>query len=139
MKKIALVAFAATFMFACQPKSSETTEETVDSTAITAEETPVEEEVVAEETPEEVFYTVRGQIVEIGEADEEGNAMVTLHHEEIPDVMMAMKMDLKTNTEFLGEVAADDKISFEMLKTEEGYMMRNIEKLPAETELTLKK
>ncbi len=140
MKKIALLIIATIFMFACQPKKSESTEN-ADSTATTVVVEPnvLEDAPVEEEMPKETFYTVRGQVVKVAPADAEGNAMVTVNHEEVPDVMMAMKMDFKTNAAFLSEIAKDDKVSFELVKTEEGYMMRNIEKLPAETELTLKK
>ncbi len=139
MKKIALLALAATFMFACQTKKTEATEETPVEEMELLEETPVEETVVVEETPQEIVYQVRGMIIEIPAADEEGNAMVMVSHEEIPEVMGAMKMAFKTNTAFLSEVAKNDKVSFELVKTDEGYMMRNVAKLPAETELTLKK
>lgn len=138
MKKIALLFIATIFMFACQPKKSETTEGTADSTAVVVEETQ-QDTTTIDVRPEETFYTLRGQIIKIGTTDAEGNAMITVSHEEIPDVMMAMQMDLKTNAAFLSEIKKDDKVSFEMLKTEEGYSMRNIDKLPAETELTLKK
>ena len=136
MKKIALVAIAATFMFACQSNKSETTENT-DSTTVVVEETKTE--VVVEETPQETVYQVRGVIVEIPAADAEGNAMIVVNHEEIPTVMGAMQMSFKSNVSYLSEVAKGDKISFDLVKTEEGYTMRNVSKLPAETELTLKK
>ena len=122
MKKIVSLALLVTFMFACQSKEREK-----------AEETPV-----VKETAQEEVYQVRGQIVKIAETDPDGNALVTIHHEEIPDVMMTMKMDLKTNVAFLTEISKDDKVSFEMVKTEDGYIMRNVEKLPAETELMIK-
>lgn len=138
MKKIALVALAATFMFACQTKKTEATEETPVEEMELLEDTPVEE-VVVDETPQEVVYQVRGMIVEIPEADAEGNAMVMVSHEEIPEVMGAMKMAFKTNAEFLSEIAKDDKVSFELVKTDEGYAMRSVTKLPAETELMLMK
>ncbi len=138
MKKIALLAIVAIFMFACQAKKTETTEKTADSVALKVEKTPIEETVV-EETPQEIVYQVRGIIIEIPAADEEGNAMVMVSHEEIPEVMGAMKMAFKTNANDLSEITKDDKVSFEMLKTDEGYTMRNIEKLPTETELTLMK
>lgn len=138
MKKIALVALAATFMFACQTKKTEATEETPVEEMELLEDTPVEE-VVVDETPQEVVYQVRGMIVEIPEADAEGNAMVMVSHEEIPEVMGAMKMAFKTNAESLSEIAKDDKVSFELVKTDEGYAMRSVTKLPAETELMLMK
>jgi Cu/Ag efflux protein CusF len=137
MKKIALVAIAATFMFACQTKNTEAIEETVDSTAVAVEETMTEEVVV--ETPQETVYRVRGVVVEIPAADSEGNAMVMVSHEEIPDVMGAMKMAFKSNTAYLSEIAKGDKVSFELVKTDEGYTMRSVEKIPAETELMLMK
>ncbi len=137
MKKIALLALAATFMFACQPEKKETTEGTVDSTAVVVEEKITE--TVVEETPQETVYQVRGQVVKIDAADSEGNALVTVNHEEIPEVMGAMQMSFKSNAAYLTEIKKDDKISFQLLKTEEGYTMRSVEKLPAETELTLKK
>jgi Cu/Ag efflux protein CusF len=139
MKKIALVALAATFMFACQTKKTEATEDVPVEEMELLEETPVEEAVVVEETPQETVYQVRGVVVEIPEADEEGNAMVMVSHEEIPEVMGAMKMAFKTNTSFLSEIAKDDKVSFELVKTDEGYTMRSVTKLPAETELMLMK
>ncbi|WP_375560583.1 copper-binding protein [Bernardetia sp. OM2101] len=139
MKKIALLALAATFMFACQTKKTEATEEVAVEDMELLEETPTEEVVVVDETPQETVYQVRGMIVEIPEADAEGNTMVMVSHEEIPEVMGAMKMALKSNAAYLSEIAKDDKVSFEMVKTDEGYTMRNVAKLPAETELTLMK
>lgn len=111
MKKIALLALVATFAFACQPKKSETTDENADSTAVVVEETVVE--TVIEQVPQDTVYQVRGQVVKIDAADTDGNAMVTVNHEEIPDVMGAMKMSFKSNAAYLSEVKKDDKISFE--------------------------
>ncbi len=139
MKKIALVALAATFMFACQTKKTEATEETPVEEMELLEETPTEETIVVDETPQETVYEVRGMIVEIPAADSEGNAMVMVSHEEIPEVMGAMKMAFKSNVAYLSEIAKDDKVSFELVKTDEGYTMRNVTKLPAETELVLMK
>jgi Cu/Ag efflux protein CusF len=135
MKKIAFVAIAAMFMCACQPKTAETTEETPTEEIVTLEDAPVD----VVETPQEVVYQVRGMVVEIPAADADGNAMVMVSHEEIPEVMGAMKMAFKTNAAFLSEVAKGDKVSFELVKTDEGYMMRSVAKLPAETELVLMK
>ncbi|WP_338766512.1 copper-binding protein [Bernardetia sp. ABR2-2B] len=140
MKKIALLALAATFMFACQSEKKETVEETPVEEMVLLEDTSVEEaEVTVDETPQEDVYSVRGQLVGMTEADEAGHVVVTVNHEEIPDVMMAMKMDFKAEATSMQGMTADDKVSFEMVKTEEGYMMRNVAKLPAETELMLKK
>ncbi len=139
MRKIALVVIAATFMFACQPEKKETVEETSVEDMVLLEDTPALEDAPVDDTPAEEMYQVRGQLLKIGETDAEGNSVVTVSHEEVPDVMGAMKMDLKTNAAFLSEMAKDDKISFEMVKTEDGYMMRNVAKLPAETELMLVK
>ena len=139
MKKIALVALAAIFMFACQAEKKETTDETPVDEMVLLEDTPVEDTTTIDVRPEETFYKVRGIIVEIPEADAEGNAMVMVSHEEIPDVMGAMQMALKSNVAYLSEIGKDDKVSFELVKTDEGYIMRNVAKLPAETELVLKK
>lgn len=138
MKKIALLVIATMFMFACQSEKKETVEETPVEDMVLLEDTPTEE-VVVDETPQEVVYQVRGMIVEIPEADAEGNTMVMVSHEEIPEVMGAMKMAFKSNTAYLSEIAKDDKVSFELVKTDEGYMMRNVAKLPADTELVLMK
>jgi len=138
MKKIALSVIATVFMFACQSKPTETTEETPIEEMVLIEDT-LPKDITTNVSPAETFYTVRGQIVKIGETDAEGNALVMVNHEKVADVMMAMQMNFKTNAAFLNEIAKDDKVSFEILKTDEGYTMRNVSKLPAETELTLKK
>ncbi len=139
MKKIAILVLAATFMFACQSEKKETVEEVPYEEMVLLEEEVPTEETYVDETPQETVYQVRGMVVEIPAADAEGNAMVMVSHEEIPDVMGAMKMAFKTNASYISEVAKGDKISFELVKTDDGYMMRGVEKLPAETELMLMK
>lgn len=134
MKKIALLAIATIFMFACQPEKKETATEEMELLA----ETPTEEATLVEQTPQETVYQVRGKIIEIPTADAEGNSMVVVSHEEIPEVMGAMQMAFKTNAASLNEIAKEDKVSFELVKTDEGYTMRNVTKLPADTELVLK-
>ncbi len=136
-----MLALAASMMFACQSEKKENVEETPnEEIELLAEETLVDEtSQTTEETSQEEIYTVRGQLVSMTEADETGQVTVTLNHEAIPDVMMAMQMDFKADAAVVAELAAEDKGTFEITKTEEGFLIKSATKLPAETELTLKK
>lgn len=136
MKKITLLTLAAVFMWACQSEKKDKVEETP-----TQNVEIVEEESVIDETSQtqEETYNVRGQIVSMTETEDANYTTVAVNHEAIPDFMMAMQMNFKAEKNVIEGMTADDKVSFEIVKTEEGFMMRNIEKLPADTELILKK
>lgn len=83
-------------------------------------------------------YKVRGQIVTStidGEAPEEQALVVD--HEPVKG-MKSMRMTLQvSDSTQLKELASGDKISFEMVERDGEYMMKNIEKLPPETDLQL--
>lgn len=122
-------------VFACEQSTEESTETTEESTDSTESETS---ETMEENTENEAKST-RGQIVKLGEVGEDEMLTIQVDHEEIPDFMMAMRMDLKVAQADVAELKEGDKISFEMVKIEEGgFKMQTIEKLPEDTELTLK-
>lgn len=126
------VFFAASLVVfsACQSGQEQAAQQ--DSTAVQAE--PVQ--AVVETKVEE--YPTRGQIVSIGQADAEGMVVITVDHEEIPNFMMAMRMGLKAPAADAAQLAAGDKIAFKMAQKESGMMLVGAEKLPADTQLTLR-
>ncbi|GAB4397050.1 MAG: hypothetical protein OHK0053_12620 [Microscillaceae bacterium] len=108
--------------------------QTADSTA-TDTATEASNEEAPEEAPQEEVFSVKGQVVSLPEA---GKKDLTVDHEEIPDFMKAMRMSLTlADSTEAKDLAVGDKISFEMVKGESGFLMRKIEKLPADTELEL--
>lgn len=131
-----IVIFLSLGIFACESSTEETTEESTETTEETVDSTASE---TAEETSESEAKATRGQVVTLGDAGEDGMLTIQVDHEEIPDFMMAMRMDLKVAQADVAELKEGDKISFEMVKMEEGgFMMQTIEKLSEDTELTLK-
>ena len=89
---------------------------------------------IDEEIHEEDIFEVRGRYLS---TDMRGES-ISVIHEEIPDVMNAMRMSLRisdpSDTEGL---ETGDVIRFEMVRTEAGWFAREIEVLPPDTELEL--
>lgn len=82
----------------------------------------------------ESVHPARGVIEAI---DEEG-ARLTISHEEMPDFMDAMTMpfELGDSAEIVG-LSVGDKIAFELVMATTKSFIRDIQPLPADTELTL--
>ena len=88
------------------------------------------EEVAAEEET----YEVRGFFIETNQADQ----TITIVHEEIPDVMSAMRMRMiLEDTEGAEELSRGDIISFTLARIGNSWYVRDIELLPEDTELEL--
>lgn len=126
--------------FACQQSKEDKTTEDENKEQAENEEENSENKNTEETNEEEIeVKSTRGQIVSLGEADDNEMLTIKIDHEEIPDFMKAMRMDFKAAKADVAELKDGDKISFEMIKLEEGgFKMQNIEKLPEDTELTLK-
>ncbi len=63
---------------------------------------------------------------------------ISVVHETVPDVMMAMRMSLRIDDASVAEtLETGDIIQFDMVRTEDGWFARNIELLPPDTELDL--
>jgi len=79
-------------------------------------------------------YEVRGQFVSMMH---EG-AAAQIAHEEIPEVMAAMTMPFRIaeGVDF-SQIEPEDKIFFTVEKSEKGYTILAVEKLPADTQLQL--
>lgn len=126
-------------MFACQSENKEGQQSENDAEALIEDaEAMLEEatEQVTDMTTSEA-KSARGQVKAISEANDEGMTMLTVSHEAIPDFMKAMQMDFKAESQDAQGLKEGDKISFEMVKTENGFRIQNIEKLPADTDLEL--
>lgn len=84
---------------------------------------------------EEEVYQVRGRYM----STQIGGESISVIHEEIPDVMHAMRMDFRIDDPSISEqLETGDVIEFEMVITEgNDRYARNIEKLPPDTELDL--
>ncbi len=83
---------------------------------------------------DEETYEVRGFFIETNEADE----TITIVHEEIPDVMSAMRMRmLLEDAEGAEGLSRGDIISFTLARIGNSWYVRNIERLPDDTELDL--
>ncbi len=83
------------------------------------------------EPEEEASYEVKGRYLSTS-VDE---TSISVIHETIPDVMDAMRMSLRIDD--LSEVEdleTGDHIEFDMVHTQQGWFIRNIEKLPEGTE-----
>ena len=82
----------------------------------------------------EEVYEVRGRYLS---TDMRGES-ISVVHETIPDVMMAMRMSLRIDDPTVSEgLETGDVIQFDMVRTQAGWYARNIEVLPPETELEL--
>lgn len=90
-----------------------------------------------DETPEpedEATYEVKGRYLSTS-VDEESISVI---HETIPDVMDAMRMSLRIDDiEQVEGLETGDHIEFDMVRTQRGWFIRNISKLPEGTELDL--
>lgn len=83
---------------------------------------------------DEETYEVRGFFIETNAADE----TITIVHEEIPDVMSAMRMRmLLEDAEGAEDLSRGDIISFTLARIGNSWYVRNIERLPEDTELDL--
>ncbi len=86
------------------------------------------------EPEERASYEVKGRYLSTS-VDED---FISVVHETIPDVMDAMRMSLRI--EDISQVEGletGDHIQFDMVHTDRGWYIRNIEKLPEGTELDL--
>ncbi len=88
----------------------------------------------SETKEEEEVYEVRGRYL----STQIGGESISVIHEAIPDVMHAMRMELRIDDPSVSErFQTGDIIAFEMVNTESGWYARNIEMLPPDTELEL--
>lgn len=79
-------------------------------------------------------YEVRGEVVRL----EYGGLALRIDHEAIPDVMEAMRMSFRLQSpEEARDLQPGDRISFMYVVKEEGSYIRDIERLPPDTELDL--
>ena len=79
-------------------------------------------------------YDVRGQYLRM---DTDGQ-YVSVVHETIPGVMDAMRMNLRIEDESVAEdFQQGDIIAFKMTRTDRGWFIYDIEKLPEDTKLEL--
>ena len=84
-------------------------------------------------------HQLRGQIVTstIDGTAPEGQALV-IDHEPMEEYMQPMRMTLQVGDPAeIENLRSGDKISFEMVQREEEFYIRNIQKLPPDTELNL--
>ena len=92
-----------------------------------AEEAPVEPTIQS-------VHAARGVI----EAIDEESARLTIAHEEMPDFMDAMTMPFEVgDTAEIAGLSVGDKIAFELVMATTKSFIRDIQPLPADTELTL--
>jgi len=90
---------------------------------------PAEEKAAAEET-----YEVRGIFIDTRATEQ----TITIIHEEIPNVMPAMRMRmLLEEPEKAEELSRGDIISFTLVRVGNSWYVRDIEQLPDDTELDL--
>lgn len=110
-----LLAVAATFVLAACGGETETV--------------PAEEQAAQEQT-----YEVRGFFVEVDDAGQ----IITILHEEIPEVMrsMRMRMILEDSADAEG-LERGDKVSFTMVRIGNSWYVRNVQSLPEGTELDI--
>ncbi len=93
------------------------------------ETVPAEEQAAAEQA-----YEVRGFFMETDEA----NQIISILHEEIPDVMRAMRMRMILEDQEGAEgLERGDMISFTMVRIGNSWYVRNITQLPEDTELDI--
>ena len=114
--------------------AQDTTRIVIDPTALADDASNMPDE----NSPIAKTYDVRGVIIEIGATTEDGITTVSIDHEEIPDVMMAMRMNFNIDKTLLKGYQATDKIAFKVEQTETGYTVVDIKKLSNDTELKLK-
>lgn len=87
-----------------------------------------------EATENAEVYEVRGRYLSSDIAGE----YISVIHEEIPDVMQAMRMNLRIDDPGVAEsLETGDIISFDMVRTERGWFARNIEILPDDAGIEL--
>lgn len=88
-----------------------------------------------ESTPEIIeSHEVKGRYLS---TDLRGES-ISVIHEDIPDVMNAMRMSLRIDgEEVVEELETGDIIRFDMVRTNVGWFARNITVLPDDTELDL--
>jgi len=87
-----------------------------------------------DDVEEKESYDVRGRYLS---TDMHGES-VSIVHETIPDVMDAMRMSLRIEDESVAEgLETGDHIRFRMVRTDQGWYIRDVEKLPGDTELDL--
>ncbi|MBP3193426.1 copper-binding protein [Natronogracilivirga saccharolytica] len=87
-----------------------------------------------DEIHQDDIYEVKGRYLS---TDMRGES-ISVVHEEIPDVMNAMRMSLRiSDPSDAEELETGDVIRFEMVRTESGWFAREIEVLPPDTELDL--
>ncbi|NJO01942.1 MAG: copper-binding protein [Bacteroidia bacterium] len=122
-----LTLFISLYFVACgAPTENQENAEDTTSETMVEETTPPE--------TEEVVHTVRAQVV--NSLSEEQT--LTVDHENIEGYMNAMRMTLRVADPDEAEgLAQGDIIQFEMVKKDQAFTMRNIEKLPADTKLEL--
>lgn len=101
-------------------------------------ETAAVESAAVEQAPAELtissIHAARGVI----EAIDVDGARLTIAHEEMPDFMDAMTMpfEVDDSAEIEG-LSVGDKIAFELVMATTKSFIRDIQQLPADTELTL--
>lgn len=108
--KLSILAIAGLMLTACGAEEEEVQEQAIDS------------------------YQVKGVYVTKNEED----SYITVIHEEIPDVMNAMRMNINVeNISVAEDLERGDVISFNLERDGFSWFARDIEVLPADTELDL--
>lgn len=93
------------------------------------ETVPAEEQAAQEQT-----YEVRGFFMETDDAGQ----IITILHEEIPDVMRSMRMRMiLEDAEGAQSLERGDMISFTMVRIGNSWYVRNVARLPDGTELDI--
>lgn len=88
----------------------------------------------APEPAEESTYATRGVYV----GPQYGGQAAVIDHEAIPGTMEAMRMTFRLDDPtVLDPLAPGDKVAFDLVDTERGYLARNLERLPDTTTLVL--
>ncbi|MCC5934013.1 MAG: copper-binding protein [Balneolales bacterium] len=110
-----LFAIAAAFTFAACSGETETV--------------PAEDQAAQEQT-----YEVRGFFVEVDDAGQ----IITILHEEIPEVMRSMQMRMiLENAADAENLERGDMVSFTMVRIGNSWYVRNVQPLPEDTELEI--
>lgn len=88
----------------------------------------------APEPAEEPSYATRGVYV----GPQYGGQAAVIDHEAIPGTMEAMRMTFRLDDPaVLDTLQPGDKVAFDLVDTERGYLARNLERLPDTTTLVL--